>query len=148
MSGLWLITQYKATTECQFYYDDFNFCSKSNIAKYKNALNNKKPNFNAKYILLNVETLKHIRYIAIDTKNGLVFPLRDEILGFKDNRGRLTGKPPLINYSITHTDLCISGSVSAYRDAYDNVKICYSMQDDEYSRYKKGFTRVDSPKKP
>ena len=143
--GVLANAQYKATTECQFDYDDFNFCSKSNITKYKNSLSDKKPNFNSKYILLNVGTLKNIRYVAINTENGLVFPLRDEILGFKGNHGGLTGKPPQINYSTNTSELCIQGSISAYRDAYDNVKVCYAIQDDEFSEYKKDFTRVSTP---
>ena len=30
---VWANAPYKATTTCQFDYDDFNFCSKINIAK-------------------------------------------------------------------------------------------------------------------
>ncbi|MFW1635259.1 hypothetical protein [Acinetobacter oleivorans] len=143
---VWANAPYKATTTCQFDYDDFNFCSKINIAKYKNALSSQKPNFNTKYILLNVSTsLRSIRYVALDTKNGLAFPLRDTILGFKDNRGGLTGKPPVIKYSINNSFLCTWGSILAYRDAYDNVKTCYSIQDDEYSEFGKEFTRIDTP---
>ena len=144
--GVWANIPYKAITTCQFDYDDFNYCSKANVAKYRSALSTQKPNFNTKYILLNVSTSSRaIRYVALDTKNGLVFPLRDEILGFKDDQGGLTGKPPVIKYSINNSFLCTWGSVLAYRDAYDNVKTCYSIQDDEYSKYGKDFTRVDTP---
>ena len=82
--GAWANAPYKATTECQFDYDDFNFCSKVNVAKYKNALKTQKPNFNQKYILLNLSSSPQIfRFIALDTKNGLALPLRDGILGLK-----------------------------------------------------------------
>lgn len=142
----WANAPYKATTECQFDYDDFNFCSKVNVAKYKNALKIQKPNFNQKYILLNLSSSPKIfRFIALDTKNGLALPLRDEILGFKDKKGGLTGKPPIIQYSVNNSLLCTQGSISAYRDAYDNVKTCYSIQDNEYSEYGKEFTRSDTP---
>ncbi len=145
-AGAWANAPYKATTECQFDYDDFDFCSKTNIAKYKNALKTQQPNFDRKYILLNVSnSSKSIRFVALDTKNGLALPLRDAILGFKDGRGGLTGKPPVIKYSINNPSLCTWGSILAYRDAYDNVKTCYSIQDDEYSEYGKEFTRTDTP---
>ena len=145
-AGAWANAPYKATTECQFDYDDFDFCSKTNVAKYKNALKTQQPNFDKKYILLNVSTSsKSIRFVALDTKNGLALPLRDAILGFKDDRGGLTGKPPVIKYSINNSSLCTWGSILAYRDAYDNVKTCYSIQDDEYSEYGKEFTRIDVP---
>ena len=81
----------------------------------------------------------------LDSKNGLVLPLRDTIIGFKDDRGGLTGKPPIIQYSTSIPHLCIKGSVSAYRDAYDNIKLCYAIQDDEYSKYGKEFSRIGSP---
>src|SRR5690606_2364723 len=148
-AGAWANTPYKATIECQFDYDDFDFCSKANIAKYKNALKTQTPNFDKKYILLNVSnSSEFIRFVALDIKNGLALPLRDAILGFKDNRGGLTGKPPVIKYSINNSFLCTWGSILAYRDAYDNVKTCYSIQDDEYSEYGKEFTRTDTPKSP
>lgn len=144
--GAWANTQYKATAECQFDYDDFNFCSKANIVKYKNALATKKINFDSKFILLNVGSPKYIRYVAIDTAKGIVFPLQDEILGFKDNQGNSINKPPIINFSKNNSYLCIQGSVHAYRDAYDNVNVCYSIQNDNYSKYQRKFTRVDVPK--
>ena len=144
--GAWANAQYKTTTECQFDYDDFNFCSKSNITKYSNALKNQKPNFNKKYILLNLTpSSKTIRFVALDTMSGLALPLRDGILGFKDGHGGLTGRSPVLKYSITSPVLCTWGSVHAYRNAYDNVKTCYSIQDDEYSEFGKEFTRIDTP---
>lgn len=143
--GAWAGTQYKATTECQFDYDDFDFCSTLNISKYKSALSTQKANFDSKYILLNIGNPKAIRYVAIDTKNGWVLPLRDTILGFKDLQGGLTGKPPVISYSINNAHLCIKGSIDAYRDAYDNVEVCYAIQENQYSKYKKEFSRKGSP---
>lgn len=139
-------THYSATTECQFDYDDVNFCSKANIAKYQKALKTQKPNFNKKYIILDIHPSRSsFRFVAVDTKSGLVLPLRDEILGFKDNKGELIGKPPIIKYSLNDDSLCIFGSVHAYRDAYDNVRVCYSIQNDEYSKYGKEFSRIDVP---
>lgn len=145
--GVWASdVPYRAITQCQYDYDDFNFCSKANIAKYKNALKTQKPNFNQKYILLNLSSSnKTFRFVALDVKSGLALPLRDTIIGFKDNKGGLTGQSPVIQYSINSSNLCTKGSISAYRDAYDNVKTCYSIQDDEYSEYGKEFTRIDTP---
>ena len=143
--GAWANIPYKATTECEFDYDHFQFCSKSNIAKYKAALAKQKPNYDSTKILLNVGSAKNIRYVAIDTQTGLVFPLRDAILGFKDARGGLNGKPALIQFSVDQPQLCIEGSVHAYRDAYDNVKVCYIMEKDTGLKYGQEMRRVDIP---
>ncbi|NCI79742.1 hypothetical protein [Acinetobacter kanungonis] len=145
--GTWAANvPYKSISICQFDFDDFDYCSKANIAKYKNAIKTQKPNFNEKYILLNMSSSsKSFRFVALDTKNGIAFPLSDEILGFKDDTGGLTGKPPIIQYSLNNLNLCTIGSISAYRNSYDNVKTCYSIQDDEYSKYGKDFMRLNTP---
>ncbi|TCM62716.1 hypothetical protein EC844_12434 [Acinetobacter calcoaceticus] len=145
-SGVWANAQYKATSICEFDYDAFNFCTQANLKKYQAALKKQAPNFNTKYILLNVGSAKAIRYVAIDTQDGLVIPLRDTILGFKDEHGDLTGKPPKINYSINQPNLCISGSIDAYRDAYDNIELCYTIEKDQFSKHGRNFTRLDIPK--
>lgn len=145
--GTWAANvPYKSISICQFDYDDFDYCSKASIAKYKNALKTQKPNFNEKHILVNISSSsKSFRFVALDTKNGIAFPLSDEIIGFKDNTGGLTGKPPVIQYSLNTPYLCTKGSISAYRNSYDNVKTCYSVQDDEYSKYGKEFRRLNTP---
>ncbi|EPG41436.1 hypothetical protein [Acinetobacter colistiniresistens] len=84
---------YRATAECRFDYDDFDFCSKQNIAQYKAVLAKQSPNYDATKILFNVGSAQAIRYVVIDTETGVVFPLRDEILGFKDEEGGLNGNP-------------------------------------------------------
>jgi len=143
--GVWANMPYKATTECEFDYDDFQFCSKSNITKYKAALAKRKPNYDSTKILLNVGSAKNIRYVVIDTQTGLVFPLRDTIYGFTDWKGSLK-KPPLIQFSVNSPLLCIQGNVFAYRDAYDNVEVCYTLQKDQWAKYGQEFRRVDIPK--
>ncbi|UUM28419.1 hypothetical protein NQU59_04695 [Acinetobacter colistiniresistens] len=136
---------YRATADCRFDYDDFNFCSKQNIARYKSALAKQSPNFDVTKILLNVGSAQAIRYVVIDAETGIVFPLRDEILGFKDEKGGLNGKPALIQFSLQQPQLCIQGSVYAYRDAYDNVKVCYRMGKDSGLKYGQEVRRVDIP---
>lgn len=136
---------YKGTDQCEYDYDDINFCSASNIAKYKKALQNTAVNFDGQYILLNVKNKLNQRFVAIDSKTGRVFTSSDDIQGFKNSSGHLTGKPAIVNYSVDNAYLCIQGSVSAYRNAYDNIKVCYSMQDDEYAKFSKSFNRVDVP---
>ncbi|QER38379.1 hypothetical protein F2A31_01105 [Acinetobacter suaedae] len=136
---------YTATAECRFDYDDFDFCSKHSIAKYKTALAKQSPNYDATKILLNVGSPRYMRYVVIDTQTGVVFPLRDAILGFKDARGSLNGEPALIQFSVDQPQLCIEGSVYAYRDAYDNVKVCYLMEKDSRLKYGQQMRRVDIP---
>ncbi|WP_333976089.1 hypothetical protein [Acinetobacter colistiniresistens] len=136
---------YRATAECRFDYDDFDFCSKQNIVQYKAVLAKQSPNYDATKILFNVGSAQAIRYVVIDTETGVVFPLRDEILGFKDEEGGLNGKPTLIQFSLKQPQLCIQGSVYAYRDVYDNVKVCYRMEKDPGLKYGQAIRRVDIP---
>lgn len=136
---------YKATAECQFDYDDFDFCSKRNVSKYKLALAKQSPNYDATKILLNVGSPQYIRYVVIETQTGVVFPLSDTISGFKDKTGEFTGKPALIEFSVHKPQLCIQGSLDAYRDAYDNVKVCYALQKDQTAKYGYAMRRVDTP---
>lgn len=146
LSGeVWANAQYSATETCIFDYDDFDFCSKQNIAKYKEALKTKQPNFANKYILINLGTLRNIRYVAIDSKNGLVIPLGEEIIGFKDDHYNLTGKPPTTTFSISSANLCVKGSVYSYRNAYDNISVCFSIKADQFSNYGVEFSRNGSP---
>lgn len=136
---------YSATADCRFDYDDFDFCSKRNIAQYKAALAKQSPNYDATKNLLNVGSTREIRYVVIDTQTGVVFPLRDAVLGFKDEKGGLNGQPALIQFSLKQPQLCIQGSVDAYRDAYDNVKVCYHMKQDSMLKYGQEMRRVDLP---
>lgn len=144
-SGAWANAQYKGSATCEFDYDDFDYCSKAVVVKYKAALSKQQPNFDTKYIVVNVGTSKLIRYVALDTKSGVAFPVGDTVVGFKDSHGSLTGKPPIISYSINSPYLCIKGGVEAYRNSYSNVKVCYSIQENEYSEYAKTFDRSSPP---
>lgn len=135
----------KLIAECQFDYDDFNFCAKDNILKYKQALGSKKPNFDSNKILLNVGTKQDLRFVAIDTQTGVVFPLNDTISGYIDEHQDKKVKPPIIQYSLHSKVLCVEGQLYAYRDAYDHAKVCYSIQDSPYSKFKKEFSRVSTP---
>ncbi len=125
---VWGNAQFKKVIWCDYDYDIFDYCSKSNINKYKKALRTQKPNFDQKYILINVGTKKEYIFIAIDTETGISYPLTDKIIGFKNERGGLTGVPPIINYSIDNKDLCIKGSIDAYRRSEDNIQVCFSIR--------------------
>lgn len=137
-------TKFKAVDTCQYDYSDIDFCSKVNIATYKKAFLTRQPNFNQKYILLNIgDRLNHI-YVALDTQTGVVFTLKDEISGVLRNN-QSTGKPPTVSYSVNNPDLCVEGTVNSYRDAYDNVWVCYRVQKEDFGKYKKQFWRTDVP---
>lgn len=136
---------HKMIAECQFDYDDFNFCTKENLSKYRQALASRKNNFDSSKILLNVGTLQDMRFVAIDTQSGVVFPLSDTISGYIDEHQDKKIKPPIIQYSLRSKVLCVEGRLYAYRDAYEHAKVCYSIQDNPYARFKKEFSRVATP---
>ena len=130
---------FKGVSDCKFESDDYNYCSKSNIAKYKAALKTQKPNFDGHYILINLLNRKDgYNFIALDTKTGYGYTM-EEVFSEPTKMGKPTGKPVVINYSINNSYLCIKGDIYAYRNAYDNVKACYSIQENEYSKLGKGF---------
>lgn len=135
----------KMIAECQFDYDDFNFCTKENLSKYSRALASRKNNFDSTKILLNVGTPQDMRFVAIDTQTGVVFPLSDTISGYIDEHHSKKVKPPLIQYSLHSNVLCVEGRLYAYRDAYEHAKVCYSIQDSPYAKFKKEFSRVATP---
>lgn len=135
----------KMIAECQFDYDDFNFCSKENIEKYKHALATKQPNFDTDKLLLNVGIKDYVRFVAIDTKRGVVFPLNDAISGYTDSRNTRKEHPPIIDYSLNNKELCVEGELYAYRDAYNHAKVCYAIQDRPESTFKKEFRRMSTP---
>lgn len=137
-------TKFKAVDTCQYDYSDIDFCSKANIATYQKAFLIRQPNFNQKYILLNIgDRLNHI-YVALDTQTGVVFTLKDEISGVQRNN-QSTGKLPTVSYSVNNPDLCVEGTVKSYRDSYDNVRVCYRVQKEDFGKYKKQFWRTTVP---
>ncbi|MEF9957205.1 MAG: hypothetical protein RR767_08395 [Acinetobacter sp.] len=137
-------SKFKAVDECEYSYSDIKFCSKANIEKYKKAFLTQKPNFDQHYILLNIGDRLNQIYVVLDTKTGVVFTLDVEISGLQKNY-KPTGKPPIVNYSVNNSYMCVMGSIFSYRDAYDNVRVCYAMQNEEYGKYKKRFWRTDIP---
>ena len=120
---------FKKVETCQYDYSDIQFCSQSNIAKYKKALKNQKVNFAEKYILLNIGSNDYRTYTAINTQTGWVYPLNFDIIGFKDHRGNVI-RPAKIQFNAQKSDLCIEGSIESYRNSYDNVAVCFAVIED------------------
>lgn len=133
---------FKKVETCQYDYSDINFCSKSNIATYKQALKTQKANFAQKYILLNIGKASYRTYTAIDTETGIVYPLNFDIVGFKDQQGNIK-RPAKIMFSTHQSDLCIEGGIESYRNSYGNVAVCFAVLHDNITGTE--FTWVDTP---
>lgn len=121
---------------CQFdMTNDTDYCSRSNKAQYRRALANQKPNFNRHYILLEVEPRA---YAAIDTRNGVVYPL------FHTIEDHENGKKAKIQFSVNEPQMCVWGVAMAYQSviATDDYgegankgknPVCFGIFRDEYS---------------
>ncbi|RZG47000.1 hypothetical protein [Acinetobacter wuhouensis] len=127
-------TTFKKVSACDSDYFQGNFCSKANIAKYKQALKTMKPNFNDKYILLNTGTVNSLEMIALDTQTGIGYPLNYQFTGWEDNQGKVLKKPSA-TFSLTDSKLCLSGSQydgdhPGTHETYSNIKNCFKIKKD------------------
>jgi hypothetical protein len=128
---------FKKVSVCQSDYFNGSYCSKTNLAKYKNAFKTMKPNFNQKYILLNTGTSDSLEMIALDTQSGIAYPLNYQFTGWEDNQGNVKKKPSY-TFSLHDSKLCLMGSQydgdhPGTHETYSNIKNCFSIQEDRTS---------------
>jgi hypothetical protein len=139
LSGCCVSTAYanvpfKKVSECQSDYFNGNYCSPSNISKYKTALKNQKANFDKKYILLNTGTVNALEMIALDTQSGIAYPLNYQFTGWEDNQGNVKKKPSY-TFSLNDPKLCLMGSQfdgdhPGTHETYSNIRNCFTIQKD------------------
>ena len=134
---------FKKVETCQYDYNEVDFCSKTNIHKYQNALKTQQPNFSHTYILLNIGDADYRTYTAIDTQTGNVYPLNFDIVGFSDENGQ-TIRPAKIQFNLKSSDLCIQGGIESYRNSYSNVAVCFAVIEEKPQDLH--FTWLDLPK--
>ena len=87
---------FREVSDCDSDLFNGNFCSKSNISRYKDVLRTSKANFNHKFILLNTGTLDSLELIALDTQTGIGYPLNYQFTGWEDNNGNLKKSLPIL----------------------------------------------------
>ena len=93
-----------------------------------------------KYVLLKFKGSNGLNFAAINKNTCVVYPLRHSIGNFMNqDQTKVLGKP-LIQYSVQSKQLCIKGSIDAYRDSYSNVKVCFYVDEED-----KSFRWVDTP---
>lgn len=122
---------FKKVAQCESDYFNGNFCSKANIAKYKNALASMKANFDQKYILLNTGSAQSLEMIALDTQTGIGYPLNYQYTGWEDDHGKVL-KKPTATFSVNDNKLCLSGSQydgdhPGTHETYSNIRNCFSI---------------------
>ena len=122
---------FKKVSECESDYFNGNFCSKANLAKYKNALKTLKPNFDQKYILLNTGTTQSLEMIALDTQSGIAYPLNYQFTGWENDQGKVLKKPSA-TFSLNDSKLCLMGSQydgehPGTHETYSNIKNCFKI---------------------
>jgi len=122
---------FKKVSQCESDSFNGNYCSKTNIAKYKKALATMKPNFDQKYILLNTGSVNSLEMIALDTQTGVAYPLNYQFTGWEDDKGKVLKKPSY-HFSLTNSKLCLSGSQydgdhPGTHETYSNIKNCFKI---------------------
>lgn len=123
---------FKKVVSCESDLFNGEYCSKKNIAQYKNALKTMKPNFNKKYILLNTGSSNSLEFIALDTLTGIAYPLNLQYTGWENNAGK-TLKKPTFSFSLNQEKLCLTGSQydgdhPGTHETYSNIKNCFVVQ--------------------
>lgn len=126
---------FKKVNNCDSDYYNGSFCSKKNIARYKNVLKTQKANFAQHYILLNIGNTDALELIALDTKSGMAYPLNYQYTGWENNQGA-TMKKPSFQYSISQPKVCLSGSQydgdhPGTHETYSNIRQCFEIKKTE-----------------
>lgn len=126
---------FKKVSVCDSDLFNGKYCSKQNIAKYKQALKTLSPNFNKTYILLNTGNSDSLEFIALDTRSGIGYPLNYQFTGWKDNQGYVKKKPTYY-FSLNNSKLCLMGSQydgehTGTHQTYSNIKNCFEIKHDE-----------------
>lgn len=135
---------FREVSDCDSDLFNGNFCSKSNISRYKDVLKTSKANFNHKFILLNTGTLDSLELIALDTQTGIGYPLNYQFTGWEDNNGNLK-KKPFYTFSLNDSRVCLMGSQydgdhPGTHQTYSNIRNCFHIKkDDKYTSFESTY---------
>lgn len=126
------ITKYGVTvSECDFDYENEEFCTDSRLKSYARILKARKPNFDGNKIIYMFESnesgfvgKKPYRLVVIDTKTKMVHPFGYALSGASDAYGKpiaVNKKGDTINFdfNINSNRFCFSGNIDAYRMSRD-----------------------------
>lgn len=124
-------TKYGVTVvECEFDYEDEEFCTDSRLKSYAKVIKERKPNFDGNKIIYVFETnatgyvnKKPYRLVVIDSAKKTVHPFGYSLSAAMDSYG----KPMTVNnkgdaikfdFNINSDRFCFSGNIDAYRNSY------------------------------
>lgn len=106
---------------CGFDYDiDKFYCKADKLSLYKKYVGNQ-PNFNSIYTLIKINDGKYYRVVALNQKDLKVYPLNYQI----DYKSKF-------DYSVKSDSLCVTGDLYAYRDDYNNSKLCFKVKNGSF----------------
>lgn len=128
----------KEISDCEMDYIDFNFCDKISIKEYRQALKSRKVNFHHKYILLDMSGGFEGLYVAINKETGVVYPLHYYLKPKNKSNGKLIKNGhDGVKFSVDRPDICFNGDIYAYKESYDNVHVCFYLDEIDGVFYKK-----------
>ena len=144
-------TKYGVTVvECEFDYEDEEFCTDSRLKSYAKVIKERKPNFDGNKIIYVFETnatgyvnKKPYRLVIIDPAKKTVVPFSYALSAATDGEGKaiaVNNKGDTIHYdfNLKSNRFCFSGDIDAYRmsSGYMNEPFCF-----KYDKSEQGLVR-------
>lgn len=141
--------------QCEFDYDNVDFCTDDKMKAYAKALKDRKPNFDKDKILYIFEEDKSLmdepesyiknyyRAVVINTKDKTVSPAGFGITEAKDYDGSpipVNNKGELLEYdfNVKSNKFCFKGNWNQYRRGtrYDGEPYCFIYEKESPNKYK------------
>ncbi|ENV10106.1 hypothetical protein F966_01278 [Acinetobacter higginsii] len=133
--------------KCEFEQGYIDFCSDNFLKLYKDALS-KKVNFAQNKIALVIDkerdtgkgVPRKVKYfIVLDPRTKKVYPLEQSVGYFVDDRfDEIASEPPIVKFSQSNNQICLSGTTFSYHDNNINVENeCYIFNLNERNFFKK-----------
>lgn len=117
-------------TNCQFDYDEENFCSTKRMRAFANIMKERRPNF-ANDLILYIYNSNHsvinglhnsYRMVVINPKKRTVEPFY-WAFNPADKPVNEKGEHLEFQFNVQSKRFCVKGNIEAYRDAYDYAEI-------------------------
>jgi hypothetical protein len=127
---------------CSYEFSPINFCDEKHMGAIEGAISDKKPNFNGTYILLTIiESAKDHEQslVIIDVRTGVVYPAPMDFFSGKPKEDGSVGDFGKIDYGADSDQICIDGSIVAYRAEQDG-KFCFHFRDGKFTGLDTAYT--------
>lgn len=131
--------EYVETRPCSWDFSNVDFCDAAHVTAIKDALKRRSADYFGRYIFVAVSsrgTFDRSTALVVDVTTGVAYPLPfDYFGGHVDKRGfPVESKVAQVSFNASSDQICIDGSVYAYRNITENQVICYKFDGSRFSR--------------